>query len=177
MIQRINIAKKSVSSLKKNLNDGDLDDETFKGLMPEDPKAGTFYLLPKIHKEGIPGRPIINCIGHPTEKISHFLEYHLRPFVENLPSYLKDTTDYINKTPSENLPAETILVTLDVTSLYTNIPHEDGIEACRKIWDSRLVQIPSTESLVNLLNLVLKRNNFIFNKENFLCYVGVYRYI
>jgi hypothetical protein len=31
------------------------------------------------------------------------------------------------------LPSITTLVTLDVTSLYTNIPHSDGIEACKEI--------------------------------------------
>ncbi|XP_062599980.1 uncharacterized protein LOC134261570 [Saccostrea cucullata] len=58
--------------------------------------------------------------------------------IENLPSYLKDTTDYINKTPSTGLPDHTLLVTMDVTSLYTNIPHDEGIEACREVWDNCL---------------------------------------
>jgi hypothetical protein len=33
------------------------------------------------------------------------------------------------------LPSNTTLVTMDVTSLYTNIPHSDGIEACKEIWE------------------------------------------
>jgi hypothetical protein len=42
-------------------------------LTPEDPKPGRFYLLPKIHKENNPGRPIVSANGHPTEKIwCHF---------------------------------------------------------------------------------------------------------
>jgi hypothetical protein len=54
----------------------------------------------------------------------------LRPHVEALPSHLKDTTDYLQKMESMNpLPSGTILVSMDVTSLYTNIPHNDGIEA------------------------------------------------
>jgi hypothetical protein len=39
-------------------------------------------------------------------------------------------------------PENTTLVTMDVTSLYTNIPHDDGIVACRKIWEERTVQEP-----------------------------------
>jgi hypothetical protein len=59
--------------------------------------------------------------------------FHLRPHVEALPSYLKDTTDYLQKMESMNpLPSGTIVVSMDVTSLYTNIPHNDGIEAYRK---------------------------------------------
>jgi hypothetical protein len=50
--------------------------------------------------------------------------FHLRPDVEALPSHLKDTTDYLQKMESMNpLPSGTILVSIDVTSLYTNISH------------------------------------------------------
>jgi hypothetical protein len=54
---------------------------------------------------------------------------------------------------------------MDVTSLYTNIPHNDGIEACREAWDQRDVKEPPTECLVQLLTLVLKHNNFTFRGQ------------
>jgi uncharacterized pyridoxal phosphate-containing UPF0001 family protein len=44
---------------------------------------------------------IVSANGHPTEKISEFIDFHLRPFVENLPSHIKDTIDYLKK--MENL--------------------------------------------------------------------------
>ena len=116
----------------------------------------------------MPGRPIVSAIGHPREKISEFIDLHLRQHVEDLPSYLKDTTDYLNKTPSSGLPDHTLLVTMDVTSLYTNIPHDEGIEAYREVWNQRVSQHPSTESLVQLLEHVLKFNNFMFNGEHYL---------
>nr|XP_022316718.1 uncharacterized protein LOC111120285 [Crassostrea virginica] len=149
---------------KKN----EIGDNVYETLNPIDCRPGQFYLLPKIHKEGMPGRPIVSAIGHPTEKISEYIDLHLRPHVEKLPSYLKDTTDYINKTPSTDLPDHTLLVTMDVTSLYTNIPHDEGIEACREVWDRRSIQVPSTESLTKLLEHVLKCNNFMFNGEHYL---------
>jgi hypothetical protein len=34
---------------------------------------------------------------HPSEKISGFVDFHLRQHVEALPSFIKDTTDYIQK--------------------------------------------------------------------------------
>jgi hypothetical protein len=111
----------------------------------------------------------IHANGHPTEKISEFVDFHLRPHVEALPSHLKDITEYLQKMESMNpLPSGTILVSMDVTSLYTNIPHNDGIEACREAWDQRAVKEPPTECLVQLLALVLKHNNFTFNGEHFL---------
>ena len=52
--------------------------------------------------------------------------------MKSLPSFVKDTTDFICKIKSvPKLKQNSLLVTLDVTSLYTNIPHEDGIEACK----------------------------------------------
>ena len=145
-----------------------IDDKALEYLLPEYPKPGRFYLLPKIHKEGNPGRPIISANDHPTEKISEYVDFHLRPFVKELPSYIQDTTDYINKTPSENLPDNTILVTMDVCSLYTNIPHVEGMEACREAWDRRTIKRPPTKYLMKLLEHILKLNNFVFNKKHYL---------
>ena len=98
---------------------------------------------------------ILSANGHPTEKISEFIDFHLRPFVENLPSHIKDTTDYLRKMENLAIPENTTLVTVDVTSLYTNIPHDDGITACRKIWEQRTDQEPPTECLVERLTLVM----------------------
>ena len=97
-----------------------IDKNTFDYLKPDKPKVGRFYILPKIHKIHNPGRPIVSANGHPTENISEFVDFHLRPHVEALPSHLKDTTDYLQKMESMNpLPSGTILVSMDVTSLYT----------------------------------------------------------
>ncbi|XP_062596387.1 uncharacterized protein LOC134257802 [Saccostrea cucullata] len=152
--------KEFSTTITKTLDDmfekNEIGINVYETLNPIDCRTGQFYLLPKIQKEGMPGPPIVSAIGHPTEKISEFIDLHLRPHVESLPSYLKDTTDYINKTPSTGLPDHTLLVTMDVTSLYTNIPHDEGIDACREVWDSRSIQVPSTESLAKLLEHVLK---------------------
>ena len=156
------------NTLDKMYENDEIGVNVYETLRPTNCGPGQFYLLPKIHKEGMPGRPIVSAIGHPTEKISEFIDLHLRPHVEDLPSYLKDTTDYLNKTPSSGLPDHTLLVTMDVTSLYTNIPHDEGIEACREVWDSKTIQHPSTESLLKLLEHVLKLNNFMFNGEHYI---------
>ena len=64
-------------------------------LKPDKPKAGRFYLLPKIHKVRNRGRPIVSENGHPTENSSEFLDFHLRLHVEALLSHLRDTTNYL----------------------------------------------------------------------------------
>jgi len=57
---------------------------------------------------------------------------------------------------------------IDVVSLYTNIPHEDGIEAYREAWNTRETMDPPDKSLVDLLTLVLKCNIFEFNGDHYL---------
>ena len=95
-----------------------------------------FYILPKIqkNKDNPRGRPIVSATSHPTEHISQFVDAHLNPLVPELPSYIKDTTHFLRKLDDlKELPPGSLLVTLDVSSLYTNIPHKEGIEACRKL--------------------------------------------
>jgi hypothetical protein len=51
---------------------------------------------------------------------------------------------------------------MDVTSLYMNIPHDDGIAACRKIWEQRTDQEPLTECLVEMV-VVSRKNILVFD--------------
>ena len=148
---------------------GGLDKETMKCLLSEEMRTSLFYILPKIHKPWNPGRPIVSSCGAPTEEISLFVDYHLAPLVNTLPSYIKDTTDFLVKLQilPPLLPG-TLLVTLDVKSLYTNIPHDEGMEACRATLNVRTVQQPPTEDLVQLVELILTKNNFTFNQEHYL---------
>jgi hypothetical protein len=76
-----------------------------------------------------PGWPIISGCDSPTDRLSSFIDTHLKPLCSSLPSYVKDTNHFLQTifnitTP---LPPNTILATIDVKSLYTNIPHNEGI--------------------------------------------------
>ena len=120
-------------------NDKLIDGKTYKYLTSNpNLRAGRFYLLPKIHKLGNPGRPIISSNGHPTERISEFVDYHLKPLAQTLPSYIKDTPDPLLQLQNlGQLPENAIFVTLDVSTLYTNIPHKESEEACRHFLNTR----------------------------------------
>ena len=52
---------------------------------------GKLYILPKIHKRlsGVPGRPVISTCGAPTEKVSEFLDFHLKSIMQEGVSYIK----------------------------------------------------------------------------------------
>ena len=94
---------------------------------PTPPRIPVFYTLTKIHKPTPVGRPIISGCDGPTEKLSCFVDKILQPIAQQQKSYLKDTTDFINFIEKTKLPKGVIFVSMEVTSPYTNILQEEGI--------------------------------------------------
>ena len=105
-------------------------------------------------------------IGTLTEYVSAFDYRELQPLLANIPSYIKDTIDFLNKLSRiDNIPDNTILVTLDVTALYSSILHNDGIGACKKYLDRRTPLTTSSEDICQLINFMLENNVFTFKGE------------
>ena len=163
--------KKVVSDMWEN---EEISDKTYKYLTTNCTRTAQFYMLPKIHKSltNPPGRPIISGNDSPTEKISHMLDVILQPFVPKIRSYVKDTTDFIQQLSKLKVDPnlDIILVTLDVTSLYTNIPHDGGLQAIKNLLQRARPSSykPSNGNILKLLEMVLKMNNFQFNDKNYL---------
>ena len=93
---------------------------------PNPPRIPVFYTLTKIQAGNI----------GPTERISSFVDSLLQPIAKSQKSYLKDTTDFVNFIERRNLPEDAFLVSLDVASLYTNIPQEEGINTVCKAYQT-----------------------------------------
>ena len=62
-------AKEVKTAVLSMFNRGLCDRHTRDFLSPSQPKTARLYLLPKIHKPGNPGRPIVSSNGAPTENI------------------------------------------------------------------------------------------------------------
>ena len=125
-------------------------------------------MLPKIHKQNNPGRPVISFIDCNTSNISQFVDYHLQDHVQKLPSYVKDTTDFINKIKDLDVPSNSILVTMDVSALYTNIPNNEGIDAVRNTLLKANIPVSLITVIQTFLTLILTLNNFVFNGLHYL---------
>ena len=76
---------------------GQITKKNLEFLKPHNCKHGHFYLLPKIHKQGIPGRPICSSVNHPTANISKFVDEHIKQYVPQTKSYIRDTQAFISK--------------------------------------------------------------------------------
>ncbi len=152
------------------VNNGEIDTKCAEYLFNDNPRTSLFYMLPKIHKGKIPppGRPIVSAIDSPTDKISQFVDFFLQESVALSRSYIRDSQHFVKVIDQQELlhPSH-LLVTLDVTSLYTNIPNTEGcFAATRALTKSRPgAQHPTNQSLVNLTKLVLSKNAFAFNNE------------
>ena len=149
-------------------------------------QSSNFYVLPKIHKSkeiidkfkqtnteyvemtvpgDLKGRPITAGPKAPTRGLSELLEKILSPLVPRLKTYVKDDKDFLSRIPRQ-VDYDCELISCDIVSLYTNIPHELGIEAVR-YWVERYPElIPqrfTTEFIVESVLFVLENNFFMFD--------------
>ena len=84
----------------------------------------------------------------------------------------KATLRLIENTP---IPENAIIATLDVCSLYTNIPQEEGIKVVCNYYNDHYQPNPPipTSTLGDLMKLILKENLFHFNGKHFLQTHGI----
>ena len=153
-------------------------------------KDSNFYGLPKVHKSAqitskcaesstqiiqinditdLKLRPIIagpQCLTH---RLSNLIDIVLRPLTKRVKSYLRDTMDFLNHLP-EHIPEDTILASFDVESLYSNIPHDLGLDAI-KFW---LQKHPEDRHrrftdnfILDSIEFILQNNTFYFNGEHY----------
>ena len=158
-----------------------LSKEEYEALDPNDKGVGRFYQIFKVHKPHPPGaippgRPIVSGNGSISENISKYVNHHIKHFVEKIPAYLEDTPHFLRVLEQENEigpPLENvILVTIDVSSLYTNIPLFEGIEEVRNVLQDREdISVP-TEFICRMLEQVLTANIFEFDQKLFLQKIG-----
>ena len=91
----------------------------------------------------------------------------MKPFLLHVKSYIKVNLDFLSKCLRENYE-DVLLVTFDVVSLYTNIPHNVGLEAL----DYWLENYPESlharfniEFILECAKLILQNNNIKCNNE------------
>lgn len=144
-------------------------------LLNNHPRIPVFYILPKVHKPGVPPveRPIVAAQGSLLEPTSQYIDSILQPFVKQVPTFILDTTDFIRKVEGLAIPEEVLLVSLDVTSLYTNIPHEDLRLTLQNVLDMRPDPHPPTHFLLDLIDILIDKNYFRYDNSYYLQIRGV----
>jgi hypothetical protein len=157
-------------------------------------KSSNFYGLPKVHKSAsilkavqeqnceyikilrpadLKFRPIVAGPACPTHRLSNLMDIILKPLVHNVQSYVRDDIDFLTKIPKD-INQNEIFATFDITSLYSNIPTDLGLEALEYWLDAypEHSQRFSKEFILESVKFVLENNSFCFDNKNFLQVLG-----
>lgn len=118
--------KNRAYTILKHLNNNNLFYKKFNDneLTQTNTNLSKIYGLPKIHKNNIPLRPVVSTIGSPTHFLSKQLFNILNNAIKKPKSYLRNSYDFINRIKPFLIPDDHILISLDATSLFTNVNSE-----------------------------------------------------
>ena len=140
-----------------------------------------FYILPKIHKpkETWPspnfpaGRPIISNIDSENYHLSEYVDSFLHPLSLLHPSYIKDSFDFINKIKNKRINPDTILVTFDVNSLYTNMNLQRTFAVVKQFFNRYPNPDRPDKILLEIIRIILFNNDFRFGEDAYLQKTGI----
>ena len=108
-----------INLLKKIKSEGGINDIQYKKMYPTGAVPPKFYGLPKIHKRGIPLRPIVSSRGSISYEVAKELSRILKPLVGSSPHHIKNTGDFIEHIKDITLQANETITSYDVSALFT----------------------------------------------------------
>ena len=146
-------------------------DDLYRRLYPTGAGSPKFYGLPKIHKPGIPLRPIISSIGTVTYNTAKELARILKPLVGLSEHHIQNTLDFVQQIKEVKLNNDESLVSYDVTALFTSVP----IPPVVKIIEEKLKEDQelsrrtnmNTRHIIKLLEFCLRSTYFVFQGQHF----------
>ena len=162
---------KLINILRIIKTEGGLKEEVYRRLYPTGAGSPKFYGLPKIHKSGIPLRPIISSIGTVTYNTTKELARILKPLVGLSNHHVHNTMDFVEQIKEVKLKKEESMASYDVTALFTSVP----IPPVLKIIEEKLTKdknLPqrtsmNTRHIIKLLEFCLRSTYFVFQGQHF----------
>ena len=131
-----------------------------------------FTDVPKVHKDGVPLRPILDMTNSPYHAIAKWLNSILDPIRKSLSIYsVKDTFEFIECIKNINVKGKSML-SLDVTSLFTNVPlNETILFLCNHIDNNHIDLGIPTQYIRELLlrctfNVQFRFNNLMYRQTD-----------
>lgn len=124
-------ANKFVEDLKRS---GVIDSKQEKTLKIHNAVTPKIYGLRKTHKNGFQLRPVVSCIGSPSYNIASWIHQTLSPITTTFEYNIKNSFDFVDFIQEVTLPEKHILISLDVVSLFTNIPKQLVVDIVTKQW-------------------------------------------
>lgn len=126
------------------------------------------YGLPKIHKDGIPLRPVVSYIGAPTYGTAGFLSDVLYHVVDKNKYYINNSYEVREMIKKVKVPDGYGFISLDVTALFTNIPTNLVMKIIEDKWNQLAGHTKiSRDQFLRLLKLCINANYFSFRGRLF----------
>lgn len=124
------------------------------------------YGLRKTHKEKFALRPVVSCIGAPSYKLAGFLHRTLSPWTSTIKWNVKNSIELVEELKKVAVPDNHVLISLDVTSLFTNIPKDLVLKIIDEDWNemSKAVKVRK-DNLITLVNFCFDSSYFTFQNE------------
>lgn len=107
---------------------GYISDKERKYLSPQYSSPPQIYGLPKIHKEGMPLRPIVSAIGSPCYQLAKMLTRILSSLVGKTNSFIKNSTDFVKRVRETPVTKDDRMISFDMMSLFTNVPIAEALD-------------------------------------------------
>ena len=150
----------------KRLFTNDDTDKTWTSLIEYHPRIPTLYGLPKTHKANVPMRPITSGIGSAPHKIAKAVAKILTPLLGTIsPSHITNSGDLLKKLKNTNI-TNMSLASLDVQSLYTNVPVDKCLDRLRTHLEKTKPDLPlPIDTIINICTLCTNLNYLTFNNH------------
>ncbi|XP_057290203.1 uncharacterized protein LOC130612883 [Hydractinia symbiolongicarpus] len=160
--------RKITNIYKALLKSGGLSEANYNKFRPVGSKPGILYGLCKVHKKCINGcppfRPILSAIGIPVYKLAKFFVPVLSNVTKNEYT-VHDSFSFAEDIIQQD--GSLYMASLDIDSLFTNIPLNETIEICTNLVFDQCdrCQGLTRSEFKSLLELATKESYFIFNDK------------
>ncbi|BHF62901.1 hypothetical protein SprV_0200588900 [Sparganum proliferum] len=132
---------------------------------PQDTALARFCGLPKVHKDGAPLQPIVSLKGTPTYGLAKWLFRRLKFLTAESDTTVSSSAQFLEKLKGVSLHPNKVMVSFDVTSLFTSIPQDLAIETIELLLQSKYDETENRlghAQILHLLKLCL-RTYFTFD--------------
>ena len=123
---------KLINLLKTIKSDGGINNTTYRRLYPTGAGSHKYYGLPKIHKAGVPLRPIISGRGSATYETAKELAKIIKSLVGRSPHHVQNNKDFLEGIRNIKLQPDECIISYDVSALFTSIPIDPAIKFIQK---------------------------------------------
>jgi hypothetical protein len=157
---------------------GSISQQTYKQLRSAGAKCAVAYGTTKVHKKDYPIRPIISTIGTYNYATAGYLSMILEenfnalkannstdnvnsnitwnPPKKSFKYALKDTFDFINKVSDFKFEENDFIISIDVESLFTNVPIDETIKIIKDaFFKEKTEKVPRTKKNIGYKNIRL----------------------